>query len=90
MNASNIISSLVEANKNRLVAKNRFANPIKKQTYFEKLEEFKLFPDKKNSSIYEPSQSKGGSTSREKSIQFNRLDRSIDETSYKANISLQK
>ncbi len=37
MNASNIISSLVEANKNRLVAKNRFANASKKQTYFEKL-----------------------------------------------------
>lgn len=67
MNVSNIISSLVEANKNKIVSGNtRFAN-VKKDTNFDKLEEFKLFPNKKNSSIYEPntgSNSKGGSTQR--------------------------
>jgi hypothetical protein len=52
MNVSNIISSLVEANKNKLVANtvnNRFAR--KNETNFDKLEEFKLFPKKKTSSI---------------------------------------
>jgi hypothetical protein len=66
MNVSNIISSLVEANKNRIVTNTRFGN-TKKETNFDKLEEFKLFPNKKNSSIYEPntaSNAKGGSTSR--------------------------
>lgn len=53
MNVSNIISSLVEANKGRIVAGNRFIHP-KKDNNFDKLEEFKLFPNKKNSSIYEP------------------------------------
>ncbi len=44
------------------------------------MEEFKLFPNKKNSSIYEPnsaSNTKGGSTSRshhdEKSFEFNKV-----------------
>lgn len=55
MNVSNIISSLVEANKNKLVAgttTNRFNR--KNDANFDKLEEFKIFPKKKTSSIYEP------------------------------------
>lgn len=48
MNVSNIISSLVEANRGRIVTGNRY----KKDSNFDKLEEFKLFPNKKNSSIY--------------------------------------
>lgn len=55
MNVSNIISSLVEANRGRIVTGSRYGNH-KKDTNFDKLEEFKLFPNKKNSSIYEPRQ----------------------------------
>jgi hypothetical protein len=60
-NASNIVSSLLEANKNKYVSStpngNSLANRlIKKQDPASfKLEEFKLFPKKKNSSIYEQS-----------------------------------
>ena len=47
-NASKIVSSLVEANKNKLI--NNVGNK-KKQDNFEKVEEFKLFPKThKNSS----------------------------------------
>ncbi len=72
MNVSNIITSLVEANKGKIAA-NRFSNP-KKQSNFDKLEESKLFPNKKNSSIYEPS-NRGNSTNRseEKSLQYNKI-----------------
>ena len=49
MNVSNIISSLVEANKNKLIGKATHKN--KKTEHFEK-EDFKIFPNKKNSSIY--------------------------------------
>lgn len=54
MNVSNIISSLVEANKNKLVAgsgNNRFNR--KNDANFDKLEEFKIFPKKKTNSIYD-------------------------------------
>jgi hypothetical protein len=51
---STIISSLVEANKSKLVSGNTLANKItKKQDNFDKLEEFKIFPKKKASSIYD-------------------------------------
>lgn len=65
-NASNIVSSLLEANKSKYVSSlpNRL---IKKQDPASfKLEEFKLFPKKKNSSIYEQStsNSKSAMTSR--------------------------
>ena len=64
---SNIISSLVEANKNKLINKNKPAtSTVKKNDYFSKLEEFKEFPNKKNSSIYEPSSASKMSTSRSK------------------------
>ena len=58
MNVSNIISSLVEANKAKIV--NRVGIPARegstpaRESNFDKLEDFKLFPNKKNSSIYEP------------------------------------
>jgi hypothetical protein len=52
MNVSNIISSLVEANKGRIVSGGRFNN--KRDSNFDRVEEAKLFPNKKNSSIYEP------------------------------------
>lgn len=81
MNVSNIISSLVEANKNRIVTgSTRFSN--KRDSNFDKLEEFKLFPNKKNSSIYEPSSSaKGSGTHRsnahdDKSLESRHNDRS--------------
>jgi hypothetical protein len=55
MNVSNIISSLVEANKNKLVSNpignNRFGYNRKNEANFDKLEEFKIFPKKKTSSI---------------------------------------
>jgi hypothetical protein len=52
-NASKIVSSLVEANKGRIIS--NINNPKgKKSEAFEKLEEFKLFPKHKNSSQYEP------------------------------------
>ena len=56
LNVSNIISSLVEANKGKLVGNGmKFGQKNeKKESNFDKLEEFKLFPNKKNSSIYEP------------------------------------
>ena len=57
LNVSNIISSLVQANKGKLVGTGmRFGqkNQEKKESNFDKLEEFKLFPNKKNSSIYQP------------------------------------
>ncbi len=70
MNVSNIISSLVEANKNKLI--NKPIQPLttiagrRDEIMFNK-EDFKLFPNKKNSSIYEPSSaSKVSSTSRSK------------------------
>jgi 5'-AMP-activated protein kinase catalytic alpha subunit len=96
MNVSNIISSLVEANKNKIVSSTRFGN-AKKETNFDKLEEFKLFPNKKNSSIYEPntaSNTKGGSSSRshqeDKSLEFNKGDKSIsiEQSDNKTNISI--
>ena len=94
MNVSNIISSLVEANKNRIVATNtRFGN-TKKETNFDKLEEFKLFPNKKNSSIYEPNTaSKGASTNRshqeDRSFEFNKVEKSISiDHNDKPNISI--
>ena len=62
MNVSNIITSLVEANKNRIVSGGGRAHP--KKDNFDKMEDFKLFPNKKNSSIYEPSPSRGTSTKR--------------------------
>jgi hypothetical protein len=78
MNVSNIISSLVEANKNKLISK-----PVQPATTTAKSnevlfnkEDFKLFPNKKNSSIYEPSSASKISTSRskqdDKSFEFNR------------------
>ena len=77
MNVSNIISSLVEANKNKLI--NKPVQPMttiaaKRDDIFNK-EDFKLFPNKKNSSIYEPSSASKVSTSRskydDKSFEFN-------------------
>ena len=62
MNVSNIITSLVEANKGRIVTGQGRTNP--KKDNFDKVEDFKLFPNKKNSSIYEPSPSRGTSTKR--------------------------
>jgi hypothetical protein len=56
-NVSSIISSLVEANKNKLVSGNNLANKIVKKQDFDKPEEFKLFPKKKTSSIYDQSTS---------------------------------
>lgn len=57
-NVSSIISSLVEANKNKLVSGSTLASKIvKKQDNFDKPEEFKLFPKKKTSSIYDQSSS---------------------------------
>jgi hypothetical protein len=83
-NVSSIISSLVEANKNKLVSGNNLANKIvKKQDNFDKPEEFKLFPKKKTSSIYDQSTSSVSKplTSRsdtgEKSFEF-----SINRPSY--------
>ena len=66
MNVSNIISSLVEANKKKLVEPSQKFGK-KNDANFDKLEEFKLFPKKKTSSIYEQNPStpnKGGITSR--------------------------
>jgi hypothetical protein len=51
INASNIISSLVEANKNKLLTQ-RF-NRKPQNGNFDKAEDFKLFPKKLNSSIHE-------------------------------------
>lgn len=64
MNVSSIISSLVDANREKIVGATRFS--YKKGTNLDKLEENKNFPNKKNSSIYEPSNSnsKGNSTNR--------------------------
>jgi hypothetical protein len=77
MNVSNIISSLVEANKNKLI--NKATQPAtttsKANEILSLKEEFKLFPNKKNSSIYEPSSASKVSTSRskydDKSFEFN-------------------
>lgn len=53
-NVSNIITSLVQANKVKLISANgQGSKVVKKQDNFDKLEEFKLFPNKRNSSIYE-------------------------------------
>lgn len=67
----------MEANKNKLINKNvSSVNAVKRDDRFDKLEEFKLFPNKKNSSIYEPSSASKVSTSRskydDKSFEFNR------------------
>lgn len=78
MNVSNIISSLVEANKNKLI--NKPIQPMttiaaKRDDILFNKEDFKLFPNKKNSSIYEPSSASKVSTSRskydDKSFEFN-------------------
>lgn len=78
MNVSNIISSLVEANKNKLI--NKPIQPMttiaaKREDLMFNKEDFKLFPNKKNSSIYEPSSASKVSTSRskydDKSFEFN-------------------
>ena len=50
-NASTIISSLVEANKSKLASGNILASKLAKRP--EKFEEFRSFPNKINSSIYE-------------------------------------
>ena len=50
-NASTIVSSLVEANKSKLMA-NTSAKKEKKADTFDKAEEFKLFPKPKTSSTY--------------------------------------
>ena len=49
MNVSSIISSLVDANKDKIVGATRFS--YKKGTNLDKLEENKNFPNKKNSRI---------------------------------------
>lgn len=53
-NASTIVSSLIEANKNRLINSHQQPKVNKKIENFDKYEEFKLFPRHKNSSQYEP------------------------------------
>lgn len=65
---------------------------IKKDNNFDKVEEFKLFPNKKNSSIYEP---RGGQTSREKSIEMFKekertaeKERSVDRSEHKNSLGL--
>ena len=72
LNVSNIITSLVEANKGKLVGQARFqTRQREKDSNFDKLEEFKLFPNKKNSSIYEPrvrGEEKSSEVSQEKNI----------------------
>lgn len=82
MNVSNIISSLVEANKNKLI--NKPIHPAtttaaKSNELLFNREDFKLFPNKKNSSIYEPSSASKLSTSRskndDKSFEFNHNNR---------------
>lgn len=54
MNVSNIISSLVQANKNKLI--NKTIQPAtttaKRDDVMFNKQDFKLFPNKKNSSIY--------------------------------------
>jgi hypothetical protein len=80
MNVSNIISSLVEANKNKLVSNpitnNRFGQNRKNDANFDKLEEFKIFPKKKTSSTVEPNANKtaltGRSDAEEKSVDVGR------------------
>ena len=57
MDVSNIISSLVEANKARIVHAAKVGPKDGKQpkdSQFDKVEDAKLFPHSKNSSIYEP------------------------------------
>ena len=55
-NASKIVSSLVEANKTKIIS--NINNPKTRKTEtFEKLEEFKLFPKQRNGSQYEPDSS---------------------------------
>ena len=50
-NASTIISSLVQANKTKLASGNVLANKLAQKP--EKFEEFRSFPNKQNSSIYD-------------------------------------
>jgi hypothetical protein len=91
MNVSNIITSIVEANKNKLASgASRIGR--KPDSNFDKLEEFKEFPKKKNSSIYDQSSSnsKGAMTSRSgvdgKSFEISR--HSFTAESTKPNISI--
>lgn len=56
INASNIISSLVEANKNKLLTQ-RF-NRKPQNGNFDRAEDFKIFPKKMNSSIHEDDSAK--------------------------------
>lgn len=51
-NASTIVSSLIQANKNRLVNNHQQDKMAKKIENFDKYQEFKLFPRHKNSSHY--------------------------------------
>ncbi len=53
INASNIISSLVEANKSKLLTQRFNRKPQTTNGNFDKAEDFKLFPKKLNSSIHE-------------------------------------
>lgn len=60
INASNIISSLVEANKGKLVNQRFVRKPQNTNGNFEKLEDFKNFPQKLNTSVHESDPSKKG------------------------------
>ena len=53
-NASTIVSSLVEANKNKIISNmSNTTKGVKKIDTFDKTEEFKLFPKPKTNSIYQ-------------------------------------
>lgn len=56
INANNIISSLVEANKSKILNQRFVRKP--QNGNFDKVEDFKLFPKKINSSIYESEEEK--------------------------------
>lgn len=66
INASHIIASLVEANKGKLL--NQRFNRKTPVAGFEKAEDFRAFPNKLNSSIYEGDSAKKGSLTNRSSI----------------------